>query len=188
MGANRTIIVWAIGLLAYAAPAVARDTGVGVPGYACAVSAPAAAAIAARQDSVAKRDGRIPGLGRVHGRVGWDNRKELTLVGDGFTLRRTLDPLIQAIEITLIVVVECAGSAGRAENSERKPQRLPPRQRRPACHRDAREGARRDGNADPELQERNGHAHRGQHCCISFRSLGEPCVSGTATARRDISS
>jgi hypothetical protein len=101
MGANRTIIVWAIGLLAYAAPAVARDTGVGVPGYACAVSAPAAAAIAARQDSVAKRDGRIPGLGRVHGRVGWDNRKELTLVGDGFTLRRTLDPLIQTIEITL---------------------------------------------------------------------------------------
>ena len=47
------------------------------------------------------RTGRIPGLGSISAAIGWDNRKYLTLAGQGFQVTRTVTPVTGEVEITI---------------------------------------------------------------------------------------
>jgi hypothetical protein len=109
MVANKATIVWAICMLAYVTPAIAeggKKQG-GAAAAACA-AAPNVLVGPARQDAAVRQTGRIPGLGTVHGSVGWDNRTSLSLVGAQFVVQRTLDPLTRRIEISISGTSESA--------------------------------------------------------------------------------
>jgi hypothetical protein len=47
------------------------------------------------------RSGQIPGLGSVAASIDWDNRKQLTLAGEGFRATRTYTPLTREVELTI---------------------------------------------------------------------------------------
>jgi hypothetical protein len=49
----------------------------------------------------ASRSGQIPGLGSVAASIDWDNRKQLTLAGEGFRATRTYTPLTREVELTI---------------------------------------------------------------------------------------
>ena len=103
MGKKRIVVICAACLLTASVPyggtasaedAVSADV-------ACVVDAPAEAAAPGRQDAAAAKSGRIPGLGAVKARIGWDNRKTVTLVDEQFTVTRTFDPVTRGIEISV---------------------------------------------------------------------------------------
>ena len=87
------IMMWPVAARAAAAAPFATNV-------ACAV-APSEKSTGERQDVAVARTGRIPGLGTVQGTLGWDNRMSVTLLNDKFVVRRTLDPLTRAVEITI---------------------------------------------------------------------------------------
>ena len=66
-------------------------------------------------------------------------------------------------------MVEGTSRAGGAEHRQRQAYNLPPSQRRAGRNRNSGQCARRNRDADPELQERNRHADCGEHGQFSFR-------------------
>lgn len=86
-------------LLALMLPAVsAAETGPSGGEAACVADAEAAKG---RQDAAAARAGTIPGLGRISGRVEWDNRQVLVLHAGEFSVARQYTPLTR--EVSFVV-------------------------------------------------------------------------------------
>jgi hypothetical protein len=93
----------------------------------------------------------------------------------------------QLVEIALVIMIEGACGPRRAEHRHGQAHRLPPREHRPVrrCH--PGERTRRNRNSDPELQERDGHAHSSEHQRVSVFTFNSR-ISGTARVRTNISS
>ena len=66
--------------------------------------------------------------------------------------------LHEAIKIAFVIVVECAGGTGRSEDGKHEAYRLPPGQPVTTGDGNAGQRARRDSDADPELQELDCHS------------------------------
>lgn len=97
---NVGVLCAAVGLLVVSIPYSVPVSATARPAAetACAVEGPTTAA---RQDAAVAKAGRIPGLGAVKARIGWDNRKTLTLIDAAFTVSRTFDPVTRTIEISV---------------------------------------------------------------------------------------
>jgi hypothetical protein len=116
MGVRRVAITWAMSLLTVNASAAVQVWA--EPSAVCATPIPVLSSRAVRQDHAVAKSGRIPGLGLVSATIGWDNRKSLTLVGDDFTVSRTIDPLTREIEVAVsgtgeaTLTIRLGGSGG----------------------------------------------------------------------------
>jgi len=94
--------VWGTCLLAIVVHGGAAASGAAASSdAACFVPAPPVLRSSAPQDVAASRTGRIPGLGSISAAIGWDNRKQVTLAGQGFQVTRTFTPLTREVEITI---------------------------------------------------------------------------------------
>src|SRR5690606_33394475 len=67
------------------------------------------------------------------------------------------------VALALVVVVERARGAGGAEDGKGKRSDLPGRRRLAACGGETGQGARCDGDADPELQQGDDDLGRSEH-------------------------
>jgi hypothetical protein len=96
-------LIWAACLLTASVPYDATAAAAIAPfaGTACVVYGPDTAKTTIRQDAAAAKSGRIPGLGAVKARIGWDNRRTLTLVDEQFTVTRTFDLVTRGIELSV---------------------------------------------------------------------------------------
>jgi hypothetical protein len=104
MAGKKTDKVWAGCLLALLAPLCAPASAAtgSLPGAApCVVPPTTAVAFTARQEAAVSKTGRIPGLGTVRASIGWDNRKQLTLISDGFEVTRSFTPLTREVTLTI---------------------------------------------------------------------------------------
>lgn len=101
MEARTKAMAWAVCLLAsVTSPRALASEATPVPaGAACNVSN--GAGPAARQEWAVARSGKIPGIGTVHGTIGWDGRKIVRLAGDQFSVSRTFDPVSREVEVTI---------------------------------------------------------------------------------------
>lgn len=102
MGKRRIAFIWAVCVLTASVPSettAAEDAPFATA--ACVAEAPDIVMPLRKQDAAAAKSGRIPGLGAVKARIGWDNRKTMTLDDELFTVTRTFDPVTRGIEITV---------------------------------------------------------------------------------------
>ena len=101
MGKRRIAFIWAVCLLTISVPSRGSAAGaVPFAGAAC-VAERTDVTPAGKQDAAAAKSGRIPGLGTVKARIGWDYRKTLTLEDEQFSVSRTFDPVTRGIEISV---------------------------------------------------------------------------------------
>ena len=104
MTGRKTARVWAgclVVLLVPCSERAAAETRAEPEGAACVVGALPAVGTTRLQENAVSRAGKIPGLGSVKASIGWDNRKELTLVGEDFEVIRSFTPLTREVTVSI---------------------------------------------------------------------------------------